>query len=235
MAHVDRGVVAGLILDVPASGLTGTYIGGVARVGGSLAAATPNNPEKVIASSTKLFTASKDTYAYIDKDGVIQYTEKTLGAAKPTQADIGVDSEFLWKAVTDGSDVTAVDMLAQPAAHGELITLIQAWSFITASQGAVYTRVPSNVRILLIDSVVTEDVSGTDAGTITFAIGLNGVFVNVTGGVVTVALSSANGVRDDAIPTALRFAARGNLIRGTSLKTTTAGAGYCSLLCEVTH
>lgn len=220
----DRGVVFGLIVRKPASGLTVTVEGGVIRVGAPTTSPPARSIEKTFAQTTQAITASKDAYLYITEAGALAKLEVANGAAKPSQADIGTNSEFIAKCVSNGTDVTGVVDLRRDAPHGEIKMLEVDASFVTATQGGNGTVVPWNGRLIAVEAIVTAALAGTDAGTITPAIGENDVFTNVTGGVVTIPLSSAVDTRVRAIPTALRSIRSGNLLRLTSAKTTSGGA-----------
>lgn len=217
----DRGVVFGLIVRKPASGLTATYDGGIVRVG------TTSLPvpyaEKVVSGSTIAITASKDAYLYVDSSGV-QKLEKTLGAAKPTVSDIGVNSEFIAKLVTSGTDITSVQDLRRDSSHGEIRIISSEGSFVTAEQSNNEALVPFNGRLLAVQAVVTSVLGGTDVGTIVPAIGENEVFTGVTMDVaISFPLSSANGVKRLSFATALNSIRAGNYLRLTTAKTTTGG------------
>lgn len=229
----DRGVVFGLIVRKPASGLTVTIEGGLVRVGAPTTSPPARSIEKVLQQQTLAITASKDAYVYVTEAGAIAKLEVTLGAAKPSQADIGTNSEFIAKCISNGSDVTTVVDLRRDAPHGELkIVEIEA-SFVTAEQGDNTSVIPYNCRLIALDSCVITALAGTDAGTVTAAIGENDVFTAVTGGVVTVPLSSALGTRVRAIPTALRSIRAGNALRLTSAKTTSGGRSRVQAILEL--
>lgn len=232
LSGADRGVVLGLVFRKPASGLTATYDGGFVRVGTGL----PTMPvtERVISGSTKLFTASKDTYVYADSAGVLQYIAKALGAAKPTVTDIGVNSEYIAKVVTDGSNITGVQDLRRDAPHGRIETLTAEGSFVTAEQSDNELLCPFSGRLLAVHAVVTSALGGTDAGTVTPAIGENEVFTGVTmDTAISFPLSSANGVKRLSFATALNAIRAGNYIRFTTAKTTTGGLVHIEAFFEV--
>lgn len=220
------GVVFGGIFRVPASGLTGTYQG--MHVNILSATKTKGIDKYVIQGSTNLFTASRDTYAYISEAGVLTFSAVTNGAAKPkliptADGGIGERSQFIAKIVTDGSDITGVSDLREMAGADIGITT-STTSFVTASQGARYITFPCDARILHIQTSVTAALGGTDTGTVTAAIGENHVFTAVTNGVVTLAISAPVADIDEATPSAANIIRAGNFLRLTSLKTTTGGA-----------
>lgn len=221
IGEFSRGVVFGTTYDVPASGLTGTYWGGLVRVG-STNIGQPVVEQRVV-GSTKLFTASKDTYVYCDSLGVLQYIEKTLGAAKPSQVDIGLNSEFIAKVVTSGTDITSVLDLRQMASRGRLLYLVVTANFVTAEQGDPEIPIHVSGRILAMYGHVTTALSGTDTGTVQLAIGENNVYVNVTNGLITGAISAAINTRYEAIPSGLNRVKAGNTLKFTIAKTTSGG------------
>lgn len=227
------GVVNGLTFEKPSSGVAVLYDGGYVNV-------APANPgetvdEYVIQPSSKTFTVSKDTYVYINgSDGALTYLEKTLSAKKPRQADIGARSEWLYKVVSDGSNVTSLVDLRQWAPAGHLYTHAVVVSFLTSEIGAIYILCPTAGRILNLKTTVIDDLTATIAGTVTLAIGLQDVYTNVTNGVVTAALSSSAGVRDQATPSALNRFGAGQYIRVTGAKSTVGGKVLLYIVCEQT-
>lgn len=232
LSGTDRGVLFGLVVRKPASGLTATYDGGIVRVGsGVLPVPTV---EKIVSGSTIAITASRDAYLYVDANGVLQKIEKTLGAAKPTIADIGVNSEFVAKVVTDGSNITTVSDLRRDSPHGEIRVVDVLGSFVTAEQSGNDQLIPVNGRLLAVAAIVTSVLGGTDAGTITPAIGENDVYTGVTMDVaISFPLSSANGVRRLSFATALNAIRAGNYLRLTTAKTTTGGLVHMQAFIEV--
>lgn len=64
----------------------------------------------VTASTSKTYTASKDTWVYIDKDGTFQYVETSLGGSQPTTP---ANSLLLAKVTTSSTAITAVTDLRQ--------------------------------------------------------------------------------------------------------------------------
>ncbi|MGH7535969.1 MAG: hypothetical protein ACREMG_10310, partial [Gemmatimonadales bacterium] len=108
LESLEPGVVFGLIVDDPGSStLTATYHGGEVRVKSSTDGKAVDT--YTIAGSTKAFTASKDTYVYIDgSSGALSYKEVTVAAVKPIiGTDIAANSEFLALVTTDGSRIVA--------------------------------------------------------------------------------------------------------------------------------
>jgi hypothetical protein len=232
LGNRNRGVVFGLVPRVPASGLTVTYMGGLVNVDSGNA--TVPVVEKVVAGATIAITASKDAYLYVSSAGTLSKLEVANGAAKPTYADIGTGSEFIAKCVSNGTDVTAVTDLRRYAARGNVVVLPIKIGFLTAEQGAQYVLAPSAGRIIALAGSVNTALGATDTGTVTYAIGDEDVFVNITTGVLTFAISAPVGTRVEAFPTALNAIKQGQYLRATSLKTTTGGEvnAYAYLLCE---
>lgn len=225
------GVVEGLLFPKPGSGLTATYLGGVVRLAPTGSDTTPGSRvgrEFKIANATKAFTASKDTYVYIDSAGALQYSEVANGAAKPTLLSLTASlGQYLWKIVTDGSNITSATDLRQFApAWIETLALGQG-SYVTATQGAtLFWSAPYRCRILKAYDVVAAAVAATDAGTVTFARVADGTSANIAGLVLTNALSSAVAAYAEAVPTLATNPefAPGDQLVGTTAKTTTGGA-----------
>lgn len=231
LGNLTRGVVEGLVVRKPASGLTVTYGGGLVRVGSG----NPTSPvvEKVVAASTIASTTDKDTYLYVNSEGTLSKIEVAQGAAKPTQDDIGLDSEWIAKVVNDDTNVTAITDLRRMASTGELRIVEVAWSFETNEQGAMYALIPFSGRLIAAYASNYKAAGGTDTGTLTAALGVDDVFTNVTGGVMTFAISAAIGTRVECHPTAAHFVRAGNYLRVTSAKTTAGGRGNAYYVFEV--
>jgi len=92
-------VVNGLIWSAT-TGLGGTMTAGVAYIGG----------KRLVVSSVAsyTFTASRDTYVYIDNTGSPQYNAQTNGATQPATP---ANNIIIAKVVTNGSTVTSVQDL----------------------------------------------------------------------------------------------------------------------------
>lgn len=92
-------VVSGLLGSVPGSGFAMTTPSGVAYVSG----------QRITPGSTGYtYTASKDTYDYLQTDGTVNHVAVNNGAAAPTgQPGLGIQ-----KVVTNGSQITTVTQLA---------------------------------------------------------------------------------------------------------------------------
>lgn len=222
LSGADRGILIGFIVRKPASGLTATYDGGIVRVGSG------NLPvpivEKVVSGGTIAITASKDAYLYVDSSGVLQKLEVANGAAKPLIATIGVNSEFVAKLVTNGTDITSVQDLRRDSPHGRILTFDGTGSFETGEQASNSLLVPISGRLLAVQAIVTKALANTDVGTIVPAIGENDVYTNVTLDVaISFPLSSALEVRRLSFATALSAIRAGNYLKLTTAKTTAGG------------
>ena len=228
------GVIIGIrVRDPQSATLTATVEGGIIR----LLDSNGRLQEFTIATTTKAFTASKDTYVYINGAGAVAYLEVANGAAKPSQAPLiatgGVGSFFIGKVVTDGTRVISGGVTMYSGNFSSAWTQSAEgidMSFVTATQGATYWQAPFDLRLLKAQASVNAALSATDAGTITLASGVNDVYTNLTNGVITLALSSAVGTRADCFPTAFQFVRGGDYLRLTSAKTTTGGAATVQLI-----
>lgn len=228
------GVISGMKYWDPGSAtLTATYDGGYVRLKDANGVLT----EYVFQPSTKAFTASKDTYVYIDgTTHLIAYYEAANAGAKPViGTDIAANSQFIAKVVTDGTRVTAgavTDIRGSLASSGEKMVLSWKAGFAAATVGDVHLRVPFNGRIIYFGASVTTALAGTDTGTVTLAIGLNNVFTAVTNGVVTGAISAPLSTRYQVIPSAANAFQEGDTIKATSAKTTAGGEMDCFVIVE---
>lgn len=92
-------VASGLVWS-PTTGLSATMTSGVAYVSGKRLAVN------TVASNA--FTASRDTYVYIDSAGAVQYNAQTNGATQPVTP---ANNMLIAKVVTNGSIVTSVSDL----------------------------------------------------------------------------------------------------------------------------
>lgn len=231
---VGLGVLTGLIVrDVTSTSLATTVEGGVIRMYSSTPGEAFN--EFQIQDTAKTFTASKDTYAYVSSAGALGYIEVANGAAKPTQATLeaagGVGAQFIAKVVSDSDEITSVTDLRQ-LSGADIRSDSFTVSFATAEQGAGYWVAPVKCRILKAQSSVQVALANTDAGTITFAVGVNDIYTAVTTGVITLALSSAIGTRASCVPTAVNIVDAGQTLRYTSAKTTAGGRTITQILYE---
>lgn len=224
----NYGVLFGLVVRDPQSSTLTTVIeAGLARVKSTTLG--QKYEEKVVAETSKAFTASKDTYVFLKTDGTYHYYEVANGAAKPTQAEVdaaaGANALYIAKVVTDGSRIAdgGVTDMRKEAPHGEIVPLSFDVSFESAEQGAHYGRLPFAGRLIALDATVYKALAGTDAGSVTAAIGKNNKFTNATGGAVSIPLSSAIGTRVQVAPTAANLFGAGQTLRLTSAKTTAGG------------
>lgn len=231
------GVLTGYIVRDPGSAtLTATIEGGVIlqQLSGT-AASGVGLTYTTQQQTTKAFTASKDTYVYVNSAGALGYLEVANGAAKPSLATListgGVGSQFIAKVVTDGSRVTAggVSDLRQ-LVGADLRSFESKAGFAAADVGATYWIAPQRCAIIAAQATVTTALANTDAGTVTFAIGQNDVYTAVTTGVITLALSSALGTRAACVPTALNIVQAGQSVRLTSAKATAGGEAQVQVL-----
>lgn len=228
------GVIHGLKYWDPGSAtLTATYDGGRARLRDANGVLT----EYAFQPSTKAFTASKDTYVYIDgTTHAIAYYEAANAGAKPViGTDIAAYSQFVAKVVTDGTRVTAggvTDIRGVLGSSGDKAVFSWKAGFAAATVGDVHFVMPFNGRILYCGGSVTTALAGTDTGTVTLAIGLNNVFTAVTNGVLTFAISAALSARTQACPSAANAFQEGDTIKATSAKTTAGGEVDCYLVIE---
>lgn len=225
----------GRVLDPGSATLTTTYEGLIARV--KSATAGKEFDQYVIAGASKAFTASKDTYVYVDGGtGAIGYAEVANNATKPLPGGgvIPANSQFLAKVVTDGSRVVAggVTDLANRTTGAKIHSEIVPVSFVTADQGSYSWWPPMNGTLLCGFGIVTTVLGGTDAGTVTFATTINNVSTAVTGGVMTFPLSSAVGTIIQMFPTALNRFLEAQPMTITTAKTTTGGKAQLTLIWE---
>lgn len=227
------GVVWGLQALKPASGLTLTYLGGYIRVTPVAGTTIPQGyNEFAIAGATNPITASRDAYFYVTTAGTLTKLEVANNAAKPSQATIGVGSQFVWKVVTNGTDITSVSDLRQYAGADLVIESLDQ-SFVAAEVGSSHFKPGFRGRVLALDSTVTTALAGTDTGSETLALGDMGeTFSNMTGGSLTHSISAAIGERRLAIPTTNADFGPGDSIRLTSAKTTSGGKAYALVIME---
>lgn len=223
--EASLGVITGLVVRDPGSStLTTTIEGGWIRQLLSTFAVQ----ETRIADTSKAYTASKDTYVYVNAAGALAYYEVANNATKPTQAQVeavgGVGSHVIAKVVTDGSRVTAggVTSLRRHAAV-DMRSFEFRSSFAATEVGAYYWVAPCRLRVWKIISVVEDTLAGTDTATVTMALGLNDVYTDATNGVTTMAISAATGVRATALPTASYIVSPGQTLRFTGAKSTAGG------------
>lgn len=228
------GVICGLTFpESVGTSLDSVYDGGYVNVESSTKGKVVD--EYVIQPSTKSFTASKDTYVYINgADGVLTYLEKTLAADKPTQSAIGAKSEWLFKVVTGGSTIDSVSDLRRWAPAGHLYTQAVVVSFVASEVGAIYVPCPTAGRIVNLKTSVIDVLAGSNTATVTLAIGLQDVYTAVTTGVVTIAISASISERDQVTPTAKNRFGASQYIRVTGAKSTAGGKVMLYITCEQT-
>lgn len=110
-------------------------------------------------ATSKTYTASKDTYVYIDKNGAFQYSEVANGATAPTTPS---DSLLLAKVVTNGTAITSVTDLRR-------LTPTNVRVYLDLKTGAVVSR-----------DITTATKISIDRGEIEFGVGTGGVRRNTT-------------------------------------------------------
>jgi len=126
----------------------------------------------VTAATSKTYTASKDTYVYIDQNGAFQYVEVANGAVTPTTPS---NSLLLFKAVTDGTAITSVTDLRtttpvnlriyQDLKSGLVISRDPATATkVTISRGEIELGTTTGkVRRNIVDGVVDFSSNGRNA------------------------------------------------------------------------
>jgi len=238
------GVVEGLVFPIPASGLTVTYLGGIVRLAptSSVTSAALNTTpgarvgrEFAIAGSTKAFTASKDTYVYVNAAGAIAYYEVSNGATKPSHATLeatgGAGSQFIAKVVTDGSRVTdggVTDLRQFAGVDMRSESFFQ--SFATTETGAAYWVAPGRVRVWKLQTTAVDTLAGSDAGTITAAVGVNDKYTNMTNGQTSLAARLVAAFFQLHGSSAYFIVDAGQSVRLTSAKTTSGGTAITQML-----
>jgi len=121
-------VASGLIWSAT-SGLTGSMTAGVAYVNGKRLA--------VSAVASYVFTATRDTYVYVDSNGVIQYNPLTVGTAQPTTPAGNI---LLAKVVTSASAITSVLDLRVTNVSEVWRTWTPTLTGITPGNGTTFAR-----------------------------------------------------------------------------------------------
>lgn len=239
LGNEQPGVVTGLVVRDPGSAtLTTTIEGGWIKL--AIDPTSAANLGKItaewrIADTSKAFTASKDTYVYVSSAGALGYIEVANGAAKPSQATLtttgGYGAQFIAKVVTDGTRVTAggVTDLRQNTAGADMQSDSILGSFAAATS-TTYWKAPARVRIWSAQATVQVALANTDAGTFTFATGVNDVYTNQTNGVITLALSSAIGTRAACFPSDSYIIDAGQTLRISAAKTTVGGQATVQIL-----
>ena len=97
--------------------------------------------------------------------------------------------------------------------------MVVVCSFETAEQGAVVIPFPFKAKILLLESIVTSTVAGTDAGTITPSNSVG----NMANGTMTHATAAAIGDTQSEVPTTNNIIAKDTDLTLTPAKTTAGG------------
>lgn len=100
------------------------------------------------------YTATKDTYVYIDKNGTFQYSEVAVGATAPTTP---ADSLILAKVTTSGAAITAVEDLRRPTPTNVRI-------YLDLKNGCVISRDITTATKISIDRGEVEFGVGTGGG-----------------------------------------------------------------------
>jgi len=100
--NIGEYVYTGLLPSAPASGLAMTTPAGTAYVTND---GDSTLHRVVTAATAKTYTASKDTYVYLDFTGQFIYEEVANDASQPTTP---ANSIILFKAVSDATDVTSI-------------------------------------------------------------------------------------------------------------------------------
>ncbi len=188
-----------------------------------------------IADTAKTFTVSVETYVVVNSAGAIAYTEVALAAAKPSNATFeaahGVGYELLAKVVTDGArilDGGVTDMRRHAGVDMQSAVFYQ--SFATTETGAQYWVAPCRARVWKFQTVAVDTLAGSDAGTVTAALGINDKYTNMTNGATSLAASSPTGTRASALPSASFIVQPGQCVRLTSAKTTSGGTANTQML-----
>ena len=131
-------VASGLVWST-LTGLNGTMSSGVAYVSGK---------RLVVASvATYAFTASRDTYVYVDNTGAIQYSPQTNGAAQPATP---ANNQLIAKVVTNGSTITGISDLRVIGLSSQWKTWSPTITGVTIGNGTVvqrYTRIGTTVHL----------------------------------------------------------------------------------------
>lgn len=124
--------------------------------------------------------------------------------------------------IGNGTNITTVPISNLSIGQKILITL--PINFVNTSL-AVQTAPQGNYSIDLINLLITDVVAGTDAGQIQASIYINGSFVPMTGGLITVPASTAAGTYFNAAPSANNIT-NSNIIQFLCTKTTSGGRGF---------
>jgi len=129
-------VVSGLIWTVT-SGLTGAMTSGVAYVDGKRLV--------VPAVASYVFTASRDTYVYIDNTGSVQYNPQTTGAIQPATP---AGYTLIAKVITNATNITSIYDVRTTSQASAWKTWTPIWSNLTVGNGvtiAYWTQIGKTV------------------------------------------------------------------------------------------
>lgn len=230
-------VIGGVVRDVTTTTLATVIEAYVCRVAlDPSLSSTAGRPwaEYAVADTAKTFTASKDTYVYLTSAGALAYSEVANGAAKPTLASIvtagGYGSQFLAKVVTDSDEITSVTDLAERNCSADLMSAEIYLSFNATEVGDYFWRAPTHCRLYVLQACVIDTLANTDVGTVTASVGVNDIYTAVTGGAISIPLSSATGTRVAVAPTAVREIAAGQSLKLVSAKATAGGSCVVQVL-----
>lgn len=226
------GVIHGLQVLRPASGLTATSEAGLAVLRPS--SGNAEFQEFAVAAASNVYTASRDTYVYLTNAGALAYSTQTNGAARPSLASLGAANGIMIALViSDASNITSVLDL-RPLAGASLFTVPLSQSFAASAQGAVQYPVPQSCRLVGLSATATTALAGTDAGTITAARISNGVSTNIAGATLSFAASAAIGTRLTAVPTLASNPVfkQGDYFSLTPAKTTAGGVAEAYAIFE---
>ena len=159
-------VASGLIWST-LTGLNGAMSSGVAYVNGKRLV--------VSAVATYAFTASRDTYIYVDNTGTIQYNPQTNGATQPATP---ANNQLIAKVITSGAAITAISDLRVLGISSSSKSYTPTWSNLTlgnATVVATYTQVGKNVAVKV---VFTYGSTTSITGSVGVSLPVNGVSTN---------------------------------------------------------
>ena len=229
MGHAGPGVVWGF--DMPDVGaLTLTYSELIARI----MDANGRLVEYRIAGTTKVVTATKDTYAYVDgSTGAIAWAEVANLAEKPKIGGgvVPARSLYLAKVIAAGT-VTSVTDLRQFT--GNIQTIHEIVSYETTEVGDTYIKPGCRARVIGLDSTVIQALAATDAGTVTpYIVNMNGTATAITDADISHAASAAAGIRDIELASITAIINPMDQINLTSAKADAGGLAQCDVILEV--
>jgi len=237
MGNPRPGVVYGPHAPDPGDSLTLTYSELLVRL-----ADTTSNPtgltEYRIAGGTNVCTASMDTYFYVDgTTGAVGFQEVALNATKPViggsgTSDIAANSLFISKIVTGALYIDSIEDLRQFT--GNVQTTAIPVGFETADMGG-YKWVPRvHARVIGLDSRVTNELAGSDAGTvIPYVVDMGGTATEVTNATISHGATAAVGVRDLEISDGFFYVGEMDEINLVSAKSTAGGLCTVTVILEI--